>query len=291
MSKYLIINADDFGMCKSANAAVTELFETEKILSATIMIPCPSAEEAVNFSTNHPEYAIGIHLTMTSEWKAYRWKPLTESPSLLDEYGYMWKNSELVEKNAKLDELRNEINAQIDKALAMGMHPSHIDNHMGSLYGHRTLRFSVLDMTLGEMSKRGYMFRLYDKTDSRLIPAGISPFVYRVSGMLTRHYIKKNKVLVPDYQLFPDWNKELSSGGYDNYRKTILKLWTDIPEGITETFLHPAKETDELKAITPNWFQRVWEYELMKDPDTHKYLNDHGITLINYRDLNKLKKR
>lgn len=285
MSKYLIINADDFGMCHSANEAVFDLFRDGKILSSTIMIPCPAAKEAVDFAAENPQYAIGVHLTMTSEWKTYRWKPLTNSPSLLDEYGYMWKNAELVEKNAKLEELRKEINAQIDKAIEWGMTPSHIDNHMGSLYGHRTLRFSLLDMTLGEMRKRGYMFRLYSKIDKRLVPAGTPVPLYYASGLLTKALIAKNKVTVPHYQLFPDWNKELSSGGYENYRKTILDIWTNIPDGVTETFLHPALETDELKSITPNWFQRVWEYNLMKDPSTHQYLKDHGITLISYREL------
>ena len=74
------------------------------------------------------------------------------------------------------------------------------------------------------------------------------------------------------------------------YKKEILRLWTNIPDGATETFLHPALETDELKSITENWFQRVWEYNLMKDPATHEYLKDHGVTMISYRDLIAMKK-
>ena len=77
MKKYLVLNADDFGMCKSANEAVFELFKSGDLLSATIMMPCPAAEEAVQFSIDNPQYAIGIHTTLTSEWKKYRWKPLT----------------------------------------------------------------------------------------------------------------------------------------------------------------------------------------------------------------------
>ena len=60
---------------------------------------------------------------------------------------------------------------------------------------------------------------------------------------------------------------------------------------LTETFLHPALETDELKSITGNWFQRVWEYNLMKDPATHEYLRAHGVTMISYRELIEMKKR
>ncbi len=290
MGKYLIVNADDFGLCHSANEAVFDLFKDGKLFSSTIMMVCPGAEEAVKFAIDNPQYAIGVHLTMTSEWKTWRWKPLTDAPSLLDEYGYMWHSTEQVEKNAKLKELRAELNAQIDKALSMGMKPSHIDNHMGSLYGNRTLRFTMLNMTLKEMGKRGYAFRLYEKADKRLTPAGTPEPVYMLSGKLTSLLAKIHKVTLPDYLLFPDWNKDLSSNGYEHYRETILKLWTNIPEGVTETFLHPALETDELKSITGNWFQRVWEYTLMKDPATHEYLKEHGVTMISYRDLIKMKK-
>ena len=54
MKKYLVLNADDFGMCKSANEAVFELFKSGDLLSATIMMPCPAAEEAVQFSIDNP---------------------------------------------------------------------------------------------------------------------------------------------------------------------------------------------------------------------------------------------
>lgn len=291
MGKYLIVNADDFGLCHSANEAVFDLFRDGKLFSSTIMMVCPGAEEAAKFAVENPQYAIGVHLTMTSEWETWRWGTLTDSPSLLDEYGYMWHSTEQVEKNAKLSDLKRELNAQIDKALSLGMKPSHIDNHMGSLYGNRTLRFTMLNMTLKEMGRRGYAFRLYSKADKRLTPAGTPQPVYMASGKIMGLLAKIHKVTLPDYLLFPDWNRDLSSNSYEHYRETVLKLWTDIPDGVTETFLHPALETDELKSITGNWFQRVWEYNLMKDPATHEYLKAHGVTMISYRDLIEMKKR
>ncbi len=76
---------------------------------------------------------------------------------------------------------------------------------------------------------------------------------------------------------------------YETYRDTILKIWTDLPDGVTETFIHPSVESDELKSITSRWQDRVWEYQLMKDPYTHKYLKEHGVELISYRELIKMK--
>lgn len=288
MAKYLIVNADDYGMCHAANEAVAELFDGGYLKSATIMMPCPTAKEAVEYSNAHPEHAIGIHLTMTSEWKEYRWKPLTNGKTLVDEKGYMWPESREVEKNASYADLEAEIRAQIDLAHSWGMKPSHTDNHMGSLYGHYTGRLGLAKMTLRICGEYGYAYRLYTAHDKRICPNGTPYFLYAAITLLSKHWGKKYNVVIPDYLLFPDWNDAMRES-YETYRDTILKIWTDLPDGVTETFIHPSVESDELKGITARWRDRVWEYQLMKDPYTHKYLKDHGIELISYRELIKMK--
>ncbi len=289
MAKYLIVNADDYGMCTAANEAVKELFLGGWLKSSTIMLPCPTALEAVEFAKAHPEYAIGVHITLTSEWGKYRWKPLTDGKSLLDEEGFMWHESDQVEKNAKYGEIEAEVRAQIDYAHQLGMRPSHIDNHMGSLYGHYTGRLSLGKMALRICGDYGYAYRIFTKHDKRICPNGTPYAVYAAMTLLTNAWGKKYGVIMPDYLLFPDWNDDMRVS-YEVYRDTILKIWTDLPDGVTETFIHPSIENDELKSITGRWQDRVWEYELMKDPYTHKYLKDHGIELISYRELIEMKK-
>ena len=288
MAKYLIVNADDYGMCHSANEAVAELFEEGFLKSSTIMMPCPAAKEAVDFSIAHPEHAIGIHLTMTSEWKKYRWKPLTGGKSLVDKDGYMWHESDEVEKNADYKELEAEIRAQIDLAHSMGMKPSHIDNHMGSLYGHYTGRLSLGKLAIRVCGEYGYAYRVFTKHDKRICPKGVPYPLYAGLSFLIRHWSKKYNVVIPDYLLFPDWNDKMRES-YETYRSEILKIWTDLPDGVTETFVHPSIESDEIKNITALWRDRVWEYRLMKDPYVKKYLEDNGVQLISYRELIEMK--
>ncbi len=290
MKKYLLINADDFGMCKSANEAVFDLFRSGRLKSSTVMIPCPAAKEAVAFSVENPEYAIGIHLTTTSEWDTYRWSSLTGGKSLCDKDGFMWATAEDADRKGKYEEIEKEIRAQIDLAHSWGMKPSHTDNHMGSLYGHLTGRFSLLKMTLRICGEYGYAFRMFTSHDKRVCPAGVPYFAYAACTLLSRSWGKKYKVIMPDYLLFPDWDS-MKVNSYEEYRKRILQIWTDIPDGITETYVHPALESDELKDITPLWWQRVWEYRIMKDPETEKYLNEHGVELISYRDIVKMKSK
>ena len=287
MKKYLIVNADDFGMCQSANTACFELFEAGRLYSATIMMPCPAAKAAVDFSVANPRYAVGIHTTLTSEWQKYRWKPLTGGKTLVDEEGFMWREADMVEKHASSADIENEVRAQIDLAHEWGMKPSHIDNHMGSLYGNQTGRFSLLKLAYKICGSYGYPYRMYIKADKRVDPRGIPHFVNAAAAALSKTWAKKYKVITPDYLLFPDWDAPdmKNCEKYEDYRKRILEIWSDIPDGVTETFVHPSVESDELKSITNAWKRRVWEYMLLKDPETEKFLNEHGVYFISYRDL------
>ncbi len=284
MAKYLILNADDYGLCHSANQAVQELFLNGRLKSATVMMPCNGAKEAVQFSIDNPQYAIGVHLTLTNEWAHYHWKPLTDGKSLVSDKGWMWETSKEVEQNAKYSEIEAEIRAQIDYAHSLGMKPSHIDNHMGSLYGHYTGRFSLLKLSLRVCGDYGYSYRMYSKADRRVLPTGFPYFAFAASTLISSHWAKKYNVIIPDYLLFPEWNSKMRES-YEVYRNTILKIWTNIPDGVTETFVHPSIESDEIKGITARWKDRVWEYKLLNDPETHKYLKDHGIEMISYREL------
>lgn len=267
------------------------LFEAGRLKSSTIMFPCPAAGEAAAFAAANPQYAIGVHLTLTSEWKTYRWAPLTNGPTLKDPAGFMWPHTEDVERHASYKDLLAEIDAQHEAALAAGMTPSHLDNHMGTLYGNRTGRPGLLRLILRYAGQKGYSYRLFTKTDRSMTPRGTPWPVYRLAGMATGLMAKHYRVLLPDYLLFPDWTEELVRGGYEGYRAEILRQWTAIPAGVTETFLHPSLDTPELRSITPNWFQRVWEYDLMNDPATHELLARHGVQMISYRDLPAVKGR
>lgn len=295
MSKFLIVNADDFGLCKSANEAVFDLFEQGRLLSSTIMMPCPGAKAAAEFSVAHPEYAIGVHTTLTAEWKVYRWKPLTDGKSLLDEEGFMWHESDMVEKYAKSDDIEKEVRAQINMAYMLGMKPSHIDNHMGSLYGNQTGRFGLLKLAYKICGDYKLPYRMYVEADRRVLPAGVPYFAQNASTLLSKKWAKQYNVTTPDYLLFPDWSAMdkagVNSDSYDLYKKLILDLWTNIPDGVTETYVHPAFPTDEMKSITGRWWCRGFEYRLLSEASTWKYLADHGVNMISYRDLLKIKSK
>ena len=90
-AKRLLIRCDDVGMSHTVNMAVRELLETGMPFSTSVMIACPWYLEAVEILKANPQIGVGIHLTLNSEWKDYKWGPVlgaAKVPSLVDANGH-----------------------------------------------------------------------------------------------------------------------------------------------------------------------------------------------------------
>ena len=260
------------------------------------MAPCAWAYEACQFAKNNPQFAIGVHLTFTSEWATYRWAPVgaSNTDSLRDELGFMYHESIDVEKNVDIKEVAAEIHAQVKRLKAMGLTPSHMDNHMGSLYGIEAGRFELLQLALGIAGEYGLPFRFPGTfTDAQMNNTMLDIKIDKeqILGLVGQfnEYARSVGVATPDYLLPGEWSGP-QNDSYENYRDYIYELYKTFPEGVTETYIHPALESDELKGITNSWHRRVWEYKLFADPKTKQHIDSLGIKLINYRDLAQMKK-
>ena len=135
--KLLIIHADDVGLCESVNSATFESFKNESISSAAVMLTTSEIDEVANFSINNPNFDMGIHLTVTSEWKYHKWGGVLKNndiSSILNSKNHLYWNKRKFTKNGKLNEIRKELQAQIDLGISMGFNPSQIDSHEGALF-------------------------------------------------------------------------------------------------------------------------------------------------------------
>jgi len=133
---YLIIRTDDAGMSHSVNKALEKLIATGLPVSVSVMFPTPWYQVTEDILKRHPEVAVGIHLTLNSEWKNYRWGPVlgrTAVPSLVDADGYFFPSSEALHQNhPDLKEVEKELRAQIERARASGLKIDYVDYHMGT---------------------------------------------------------------------------------------------------------------------------------------------------------------
>jgi len=131
----LLIRLDDIGMSHSVNMAAQKVAETGMPVSVSLQFACPWYQEAVAILKKYPNVSVGVHLTLTSEWRYYRWGPITGRtavPSLVDSDGYFPHSGGAYRKGAyKIDEVEAELSAQIERALHSGLKITYIDPHMG----------------------------------------------------------------------------------------------------------------------------------------------------------------
>src|SRR6266481_10178161 len=141
-ARLLIIHADDLGMNHSVNRATFEALEKNWITSSSILVPCPWFPEVSLWAKNHPNADLGIHQALNSEWTTLRWGPVSPTdkvPSLLAADGYLPLDTDVVASKAKPAEVEMELRAQIDRAQSLGIHLTHLDTHMGALFGSTDL--------------------------------------------------------------------------------------------------------------------------------------------------------
>jgi predicted glycoside hydrolase/deacetylase ChbG (UPF0249 family) len=140
----MIIRTDDAGMSHSVNMAIEKLIASGLPVSVSVMFPTPWYQETVEILKKNPNVSVGIHLTLNSEWKNYRWGPIlgrSAVPTLVDRDGYFFASSQaLYDNHPNLGEVEKELRAQIDRALHSGLKIDYVDYHMGTVVGRPELR-------------------------------------------------------------------------------------------------------------------------------------------------------
>jgi chitin disaccharide deacetylase len=160
----ILIRCDDIGMCHSVNEAAKKVLDTGIPVSMSVMVPCPWFTEAVALLKQYKNVSVGIHLTLNSEWKQYRWGPVagvSSVPTLVDSLGHFFPSrGALFGNNPKLSEIETELRAQIEKALSAGLKIDYLDYHMGAAV--QTLETRMIVEKLAAEYKLG-ISRYYDE--------------------------------------------------------------------------------------------------------------------------------
>ena len=272
--RILIINNDDAGMSHSSNIGTFEGFDKGVITSSTIMVPCPWFSEIAEYAKANPNRDFGIHLTLTSEWKYYRWTGIAPKESvkgLYDPNGYLWRSVEDVYKHATPKEALIEGRAQIQRALDAGIKVTHIDSHMG------TYQLNPEYMKIYFQLAREFNLPLRMASQKTMEKFGF--------GNLRKEYAEKGLVFT-DYFIYDE---------LQNY-KEVKSFWMDIVKnlkpGVTELYIHASKMSDELKSITNSSKTRAEEAELFTyDKEFKELLEKENIKLISYRPLFDLQRK
>ena len=267
--KYLIIHADDAGLCWSENKATQMGMTNGSISSTSLMVPCPWFYNMAQFCLEHPEIDYGIHLTLTGEWKTYPFKPITSKeyiPSLVDRNGHLPMKRAAIRDYAKTEEVRLELRNQIEYALSLGLQPSHLDSHMYTL----GLRQDLIDLYI-ELGKE---YQLPIILSKKLID-------YTGEDSATFKINDKNCI----ESLFMASFIEFEGIGLTAFYEKAIQ---EIQSGLSIFLIHPALLNEEIQQVTldhPN-FGAVWrsqDADFFNSKKCKKLLEKNNIELVNFK--------
>lgn len=275
--RYLILNADDYGLCPASNEAVERLFDADAISSTTLMTPAPYAEDGVRRAKTNGKMRVGLHLTTTCEYDAVRWGPLDKTcRSLMQADGTFYRTARENLMHATHEDMEREINAQYQWMVDRGLPPEHVDSHMATVYGLHG--FSCMDAALGLCSRHNLNFRFPQVPDtfSSKIPQSVFETVAQGVQMAKSLGVGLPKGLFTyDYDVRPE-------DCYEDFRGWYMDMVRRCPEGVSELFMHPCIETDQLKQINGQWKKRVWEFRVLMDPVFRECIAREGVCLTTY---------
>jgi chitin disaccharide deacetylase len=270
-AKLLIIHADDLAVAHSQDAASFDALDRGAVTSASVMVPCPWLTEVADYAKAHPDADLGLHLTLTSEWKTYRWGPVEAKqnvPSLLDPSGYFWNDEGVAAQHIKADEVEREIRAQIERAMAMGIHPTHLDSHMGTLFAQPDL-FGVYIKVAHEYKLPFLAVRSPDAPPAML------------SQLSDKDIVVDSVVGISPEVPATDWGK-FYAGAIKN-----------LNPGLAEMIVHLGHDDAEMQAVMvdhPDWGSawRQRDYDIVTSPEFKKELEDNHVVLVHWRELKRL---
>ncbi len=266
--RLLILHADDIGLSKSVNKASFNALQKRYISSGSVMMTCEYISEVGQFAIQNPEIDLGLHLTVTSEWKNYKWDGVldpSETPSLINKKGELFNNKKKFVLNADPEDLRKELQAQIDLSRSIGINPTHIDSHEGALFFDQDL-FKVY-LELGKENK---------------LPVFIPKLV---AVHFDENFPKpKNTIVIENfYMAEPDIE-------FNDWESYYLNILNELKPGLSQLIIHLAYDNDEMKSITvdhPNYGSkwRNLDYDIVSSDKFQKALIRNNIKLITWKEI------
>ena len=277
--KLVIIHVDDVGMCHASLQGFIDLWEYGTISSGAVMVPCSWFQAIAEWARNNPEVDLGVHGTVNSEWDGYRWGPVStreQATGLIDAEGYFHKREPAVWENADPEAVRIEVESQVERALAAGINVTHIDTHMGTITNPKFIAGYL--QTLTRFQTPGMLPRL-DVTG--FMALGFSEEEAAMFASMTQQLEEQGFPMIDAVDF-------LSLEDPANQIEITRQKLSNLPVGITHFLMHPAIDTPELRAITPDWECRVANYNAFMSREIKDFIKNEGIQLIGYKPIRDL---
>ena len=274
-----VIHLDDVGMFQSSLSAYQELMDFGLVASAAVMVPCPWFPATAAYLREHPDLDMGVHITLTSEWNAFRWGPISTrdaATGMMDDEGYFYRSEEDARASGSAGAVKTEIHAQIKTALTAGIRPTHIDSHMGTVFHHKFLSHYA------EAAQQHHLAAFIMRaTSADMEEDGLDKDTISVADSLIKRLEAEKYPLVDYFEGMPlerafDFKERLD---------VAKEKFAALKPGITHFILHAAHDTPELRASAYDWQARVGDLQVFLSEDLRQFIKSQGIHVVGYRAL------
>jgi predicted glycoside hydrolase/deacetylase ChbG (UPF0249 family) len=268
VARYLIVNADDFGLTESVSRGILKAYRHGILTSTTFMVNFPWASEMATLLTDAPDLGVGIHLNLTTGTPVL---PPEQVPSLVTKEGRFTKEWLHLRFRVDLAHVKKEWSAQVEKGIRLlGRPPSHLDTHR-YLQGAPAYAAVMIDVA-----------HAYGIPAVRcLYPGMFPPDTFRrwsPAGLLVGRYLQQSAAVVARSGLR---RPDVTMAGDFTLRGLLEKL-AHVGEGITEIVTHPGEVDDHLRSLTSLVEQREVELGALTAPEARATLEAHGIMLTSF---------
>lgn len=275
-AKVIVLHANELGLAYETNAAGAKLLEEGPVRSAGVIVPAPWFADFAAWSKTHANTDVGLELTLNSELANYRYKTVLSTglvPSLVGADDFLWQLPVQTMVNATAADVERELRAQINRARILGLNPSHLTTHLGTL-----------------VTRPDFMEVYLRIARQEWIPAMIVEVTpEQVERFRSQGYPLPDEVLalLDNYPL-PKVDDLRFLGDHDSYEATkqaFLKLLGEMSPGITQVAFAPAIESEALPRIASDAQQRVWNAQLFADDEVRQALAAENVVITDWREI------
>ncbi|MEN9934184.1 MAG: hypothetical protein RLZZ387_763 [Chloroflexota bacterium] len=269
-----IVHADDIGAHQASIPAIDDLLHAGLVSSCAVMVPCAWFPAAAAWARANPSADVGLHATLTAEYSAYRWGPISTrdvTSGMLDAEGYFHRTTPEAVRAGDPEAVAAEQLAQMERALAAGIDVTHIDSHMGVSFAAALLpgyldaaRAARVPAFMPRMSASALLMRDMDPGQADRMLA------------LQREMEEGGMPLVDHIGFMP----------LDRHEERVAEakaMFDALPVGLSYCILHPALSTPEMQALTPDWRARAADHAAFCSAELREHVRATGVQVIGWR--------
>lgn len=270
MSRYLIINADDFGLTEAVSRGIIKAHREGILTSTTYMVNFPWSEEQAGMLAEAPHLGVGVHLNLTTGSPVL---PPEQVPTLVTGHGRFSKAVLHLLSRVSVKEAQREWSAQVTKAIRiLGRTPSHLDTHR-YLQGYPP--FAEAMIAVAREHRIPAVRCLYPGPD---LAMGDLFRSWSPTRWVVDRYLRRSAELVRESGLArPDATQ---AGDFD--LPGLLRRLDRVREGVTELVSHPGEVDDQLRSLSSMQEHRETELAALTSPEARARAEALGIRLISF---------